>query len=338
MPDDTANVRAEALQMSRDLVTMIDSQGEQMTETAAPQDAEPASDTKDEGLDESPYLFAALADKTLDDIEEIGSRKRPEAINGLRGIQTGFTDLDALTGGLTAGTLTVIASRPAMGRTTLACDFARHAAIKCQQPAGFLTMQESLTRAVTRVKSAEARIMRHRIYSGTMTEEDWTRLARRLPDMTASPLYLRHMSTPGLVTLALEMKDWVEADRLKLLVVDGIEEIGAGLDNRTDTATVVNTLKALAVELDIPVVATAQTHRRPGDPFGKVPHTDDLHEAVAFVADTVIMVHRDDAYEANSPRAGEADLIVAKHRNGPTAIVTTAFQGHYSRFVDMAQT
>lgn len=309
-----------------------------MTEqtTASPDATETAA--KDTDQHESPYLFAVLAEKALDDIEEIGSRKRPEVINGLRGIQTGFTDLDALTGGLTAGTLTVIASRPAMGRTTLACDFARHAAIKCQQAAGFLTMQESLTWAVTRVKAAECRIARHHIYSGTMTDEDWKRLARRLPDLSASPLYIRHMSTPGLVKLILEMKEWVEADELQLLVIDGVEEIGVGLDNQVDPATVMRALKDLADELSIPVVVTAQVHRIPTQRFGKIPHTDDLHEAVAFTADNIILVHREDAYEKNSPRAGEADLIVAKHRNGPTATITAAFQGHYSRFVDMAQT
>lgn len=336
MPDDTADVRADALQMSRDLVSMIDSEGDQMTEATAPQTAEPAPEDKE--LPESPYAFGALAEKALDDIEEIGSRKRPEAINGLRGIQTGFTDLDALMGGLTAGTLTVIASRPAMGRTTLACDFARHAAIKCQQPTGFLTMQEPLTRAVTRVKAAECRIARHHIHSGTMTDDDWKRLARRMPDLVASPLYIRRMSNPGLVSLILEMKEWVQADKLALLVIDGIEEIGVGLDKQADPVTVVRELKALADELGIPVVVTAQVHNTAARRPGGVPHLDDVNDAVTFTADTVLLVHREDAYHQNSPRAGEADLIVAKHRNGPTATITTAFQGHYSRFVDMAQT
>lgn len=304
--------------------------------TAAPDAPEPTE--KDTDQHESPYLFAALAEKSLDDIEEIGSRKRPEVVNGLRGIQTGFTDLDALTGGLTAGTLTVIASRPAMGRTTLACDFARHAAIKCRQPAGFLTMQESLTRAVTRIKAAECRIARHRIHSGTMTDEDWQRLARRMPDLSASPLYIRHESTPGLVKLILEMKEWAEADELAFLVIDGIEEIGVGLDRQADPATVVRELKAFAGELGIPVVVTAHVHNTAARRPGRVPHLDDVDDAVTFTADTVILVHRDDAYHRDSPRAGEADLLVAKHRNGPTATITTAFQGHYSRFVDMAQT
>jgi replicative DNA helicase len=312
-------------------------EGEQMTDQtkSSPEATKPAD--KDTDQKESPYLFAVLAEEALDDIEEIGSRKRPETINGLRGIQTGFTELDALMGGLTAGTLTVIASRPAMGRSTLACDFARHAAIKCQQPTGFLTMQESLTRAVTRVKAAECRIMRHHIYSGTMTDEDWKRLARRMPDLSASPFYIRHVSTPGLLRLILEMKEWAEADELALLVIDGIEEIGAGLDDQADPQTVVHALKTLAAELGIPIVATAQVHRRPGDRFGKVPHTDDLHEAIAFTADNIILLHREDAYEKESPRAGEADLILGKHRQGPAATIMVAHQLHYGRFVDMAQ-
>jgi replicative DNA helicase len=331
MPEDTTNTRADAVQMSRDIIAMIDIEGEQMTEAQQPAE-------KDSSTNESPYHFAVLAEEALDDIEEIGSRKRPEAINGLRGIQTGFTELDALMGGLTAGTLTVIASRPATGRTTLAYDFARHAAIKGKKPAGVLTLQESLTYAVTRVKAAECRIMRHRLHSGTMTDEDWQRLARRLPDLQAAPLYIRHVSTPGLVRLVLEMKEWVEADQLELLIIDGIEEIGAGLDDRSDTATVIHTLKGLATELGIPIVATAQVHRTAAQRFGKIPHTDDLDEPVAFTADNVILLHRPDAYDANSERLGEADLILAKHRQGPEATITVAHQLHYSRFVDMAQT
>ena len=306
-----------------------------MTEVTAPQDAAPA--TEDKELPESPYAFGALAETALDDLEEIGSRKRPEAINGLRGIQTGFTDFDGLTGGLTAGTLTVIASRPAMGRTTLACDFTRHAAIKCQRAAGYLTMQESLTMAVTRVKAAECRVMRHRIHSGTMQDEDWTRMARRMPDLAASPLYIRKMANAALLPLVLELKEWVEKDRLQMLVVDGIEDIAAASDGRSTVGDVAHELKAAAVELEIPVVATAQVHNTAARRPGRVPHLDDVDDAVAFTADTVILLHREDAYHRNSPREGEADLILGKHRQGPAATITVAFQGHYSRFVDMAQ-
>jgi replicative DNA helicase len=336
MPDHVTGVRAEALQMSRDLVAMIDSEGDQMTEAATPHEAEP--DTTDgKEVRDSPYAFGALAEATLDAIEVIGSRKRPDVVNGLRGIQTGFSELDGLTGGLTAGTLTVIASRPAMGRTTLACDFTRHAAVKDQHAAGFLTLQEPLKRTVTRIKAAECRIMRHHLHNATMDDEAWKRLARRMPDLVAAPLYLRQMTSPGPVALSLAVQEWAEADKLKLLVIDGLEDI-PNLDFPTDIGTVARTLKKVAVDLDIPIIVTAQVHRLASDRYGKVPHLDDVDDTVAFVADNVILLHREDAYQHDSPRAGETDLIVSKHRQGPPATITVAHQLHYSRFVDMAQT
>lgn len=306
-------------------------------DTAAEEQKTDNDVAEDAKVQESPYAFGAFAEAALDDIEEIGSRKRPTAINGLRGVQTGFTDLDALTGGLTAGTLTVIASRPAMGRSTLACDFARHAAIKCQLPAGYLTLQEDVKQTVTRVKASECRIARHRIHSGTMNDEDWQRLARRMPEIVASPLYLRRMTSPGPVNLSLATREWADADKLKLLIIDGLEDIPS-LDFPTDTTTVARTLKDLAVDLGIPIVATAQVGRRPGERFGKVPHLDDVDDAITFAADNVILLHREDAYHRDTPRAGEADVIVGKHRQGPAASIVVAHQLHYSRFVDMAQT
>lgn len=305
------------------------------TVNSAQEEAETA--VKDGPREESPYAFAAVAERVLDDIEEIGSRKRPTTINGLRGVQTGFTELDALTGGLLAGTLTVIASRPAMGRSTLALDFVRHAAIKGQLSAGYLTLQEDLKQTVTRIKAAECRVMRHRIHSGTMDDEDWKRFARRMPDLVDAPLYLRREATPGAVSLSIAAREWVEADKLKLLVIDGLEDI-SNLDFPSDIATVSRTLKDLAVDLEIPIVVTAQVHRRPTDRYGKVPHLDEVDDAITFTADNVILLHREDAYHRESPRAGEADLILVKHRQGPLTTVEVAHQLHYSRFVDMAQT
>jgi replicative DNA helicase len=300
---------------------------------------QPAEDTakETEELETSPHHFTALAEDLLNDIEALGSRHRHETRNSLRGVQTGFTDFDHLTGGLTAGTLTVVAGRPAMGRTTLISEFVRHAAVLSNTPAGLVTLQEKLAWIGTRMKAAQSRVMRHHIHSGTMTEDEWQRMARALPKLAAAPLYVRQMTGTAFLPMLLELEEWVGTDKLELLAIDGIEDLVAASDGALDMAGVAHKLKTMAVELNIPIVVTTQVHRSAAARPGRIPHMDDVDESLVFTADTVVVVHRPDAYEKNEARAGEADLIVWKQRSGPTATVTVAFQGHYGRFVDMAQ-
>lgn len=287
-------------------------------------------------------IISGLFSKTLDDIEAVGSRNAPEAPNSLRGIPTNFTDLDSLIGGLIAGRLMVIASRPGLGRSTLLTDMCRHAAIKRDVPTVAYTLEESREHFVTRVLSAEARVARHHIHSGTMVDEDWTRLARVTPTVSAAPLWIK---SPGRLTMRQledEVTELVQEHGVRLVAVDGIQDIRPAKRSdlrEREVGDVVRDLKTLARELNVPVIATSHLNRSPEQRWDKKPMLDDLREsgAITFAADVLILLHREDAYDLESPRAGEADLIVAKHRNGPTATVTVAFQGHYGRFVDMVQ-
>lgn len=287
-------------------------------------------------------LISTLLEDALDDIEAVGARKPQTVPNNLRGIPTGFTDLDSLTGGLIGGRLMVIASRPGLGRSTLLTDMCRQAAIKENVPTAAYTLEESRTHFITRIKSAEGRIARHHIHSGAMTDADWTRLGRIMPKVSAAPLWIK---SPGRLTMRQledEVTELVQEHGVRLVAVDGIQDVRP--EKRSDlrereVGDVVRDLKTLARELDVPIVATSHLNRSPEQRWDKKPMLDDLREsgAITFAADVLILLHREDAYDLESPRAGEADLIVAKHRNGPTAVVTVAFQGHYGRFVDMAQ-
>ncbi|MFG2885682.1 replicative DNA helicase [Streptomyces sp. NPDC048297] len=277
---------------------------------------------------------------TLDWIEAVGGRDAAT----LPGVPTGFTDLDSLTGGLHPGQLIVVAARPAMGKSTLALDFLRSASIKHALPSALFTLEADRNEVGMRILSAEARVALHHMRSGTCTDEDWTRMARRMPDVSAAPIYVQDGSYANLHDLRAHCRYLHSRMGVQLIVIDAVHMLTFGtrqLSSRyEEISEIARCLKLLAKELRLPIVAVSTLNRGPEQRTDKRPMISDLRDSGALEdnADAVILIHRDDAYEKDSPRAGEADLIVAKHRHGPTATITIAFQGHYSRFVDMAQT
>ncbi len=281
-----------------------------------------------------------IMEGALDEIEAIGSRS-----GEMTGVPTGFTDLDALTNGLHPGQMVVIAARPAMGKSTLALDFARACSIKSNLPSVIFSLEMGRNEIAMRLLSAEARVALHHMRSGTMTDEDWTRLARRMPDVSAAPLYIDDSPNLSMMEIRAKCRRLKQRNDLKLVVIDYLQLMQSGGSKRAESrqqevSDMSRNLKLLAKELQLPVIALSQLNRGPEQRTDKKPMVSDLRESGSIEqdADMVILLHREDAYEKESPRAGEADLIVAKHRNGPTATITVAFQGHYSRFVDMAQT
>lgn len=300
------------------------------------------NDTTTTPADAAPGMLSDLLEKMLDDVEETGMQKPFNPRNSLIGIPTGFTDLDSLTGGLTPGNVYVLASRPGMGRTTLLSDICRSATIKHNIPTAVYSLEEDATRFLTRIVSSEARIARHRIHSGLMQDEDWTRFARRVPVVSAAPLTLKTPARLTMGELEEEARELVSEHGVRLLAVDGIQDIRPAKRSdlrEREVGDVVRDLKSLARELQIPILATSHLNRGAEQRIDKKPRLDDLREsgAITFAADVIVLLHRDDYYERDSQRAGEADLLVVKHRHGPTATITVAFQGHYGRFVDMAQ-
>ncbi|WP_097966311.1 replicative DNA helicase [Streptomyces sp. or20] len=282
------------------------------------------------------YSLGEVMEEALDEAESVGSRSGTPA-----GIPTGFTDLDALTGGLRPGHLAVLAARPAMGTSTLAVDFLRCAAISHNIPAALFTYESDRKEVGHRIISAEARVALHHMRSGTMTDDDWVRLARRMPDVSAAPLYIQDDGWPTLTALRAQCRRLVSQRDIRLIVVDNVQMLTYGtrpLGSRYEEISEISRgLKLLAKELKVPIVAISKINRGPEQRIDKKPMLSDLRDSGALEdnADLVILLHREDAYERDSPRAGEADLIIPKHRQGPTATITVAFQGHYSRFVDM---
>ncbi|MFD7917925.1 replicative DNA helicase [Streptomyces sp. NPDC059740] len=281
-----------------------------------------------------------IMEGALDEIEAIGSRQ-----GQMTGVPTGFTDLDSLTNGLHPGQMIVIAARPAMGKSTLALDFARACSIKSNMPSVIFSLEMGRNEIAMRLLSAEARVALHHMRSGSMTDEDWTRLARRMPDVSSAPLYIDDSPNLSMMEIRAKCRRLKQRQGLQLVVIDYLQLMQSGGARRPESrqqevSDMSRNLKLLAKELEIPVIALSQLNRGPEQRTDKKPMVSDLRESGSIEqdADMVILLHREDAYEKESPRAGEADLIVAKHRNGPTATITVAFQGHYSRFVDMAST
>jgi replicative DNA helicase len=273
----------------------------------------------------------------LDEIEAIGSRG-----GSLSGVPTGFADLDALTNGLHAGQMIVIAARPAMGKSTLALDVCRAAAIQAGMTSVLFSLEMSRNEITMRLLSAEARVPLQAMRTGQLSDDDWTRLARRMSEVVDAPLYIDDSPNMSMMEIRSKCRRLKQRNDLRLVVVDYLQLMSSPkrVENRQqEVSDLSRSLKLLAKELNVPVVALAQLNRGPELRGDKKPLLADLRESGSIEqdSDVVILLHREDVYERESPRAGEADLHVAKHRNGPTTTVTVAFQGHYSRFVDMAR-
>jgi replicative DNA helicase len=283
------------------------------------------------------YLpLAEIMPGALDEIEAIGSRG-----GTLAGVPTGFGDLDALLNGLHPGQMVVIAARPAMGKSALALDIARAASVKSGLTSVLFSLEMSRNEITMRLLSAEARVPLQAMRTGQLGEDDWTRLARRMSEVVDAPLFIDDSPNMSMVEIRSKCRRLKQRHDLKLVIVDYLQLMSSPkrVENRQqEVSELSRSLKLLAKELQVPVVALAQLNRGPELRSDKRPLLADLRESGSIEqdSDVVILLHREDAYEPESPRAGEADLIVAKHRNGPTATVTVAFQGHYSRFVDMA--
>jgi len=288
--------------------------------------------------DEEDLPVGSVMEGMLDEIERIQNHK-----GGINGVPSGLKDFDGLTNGLQPGQMIVIAARPAMGKTTLAIDFARNCSIKHGLPSLFFSLEMGRNELAMRINSAEARVALHHMRMGTMDDDDWTRLARRMPAVTEAPLFIDDNPNITMNYIRARARKRKAKSGLALIVVDYLQLMQSGSSRRPESrqqevSDMSRSLKLLAKELELPVIALSQLNRGPEQRQDKKPMISDLRESGAIEqdADMVILLHREDVYEKESPRAGEADLIVAKHRNGPTATITAAFQGHYCRFVDMA--
>ncbi|WP_018684295.1 replicative DNA helicase [Actinokineospora enzanensis] len=294
-------------------------------------------DVTERSMSEDYVALEELLQPTMDEIDAIASRGGQSL-----GIPTGFADLDEITNGLHPGQMIIVAARPGVGKSTLGLDFARSCSIRHQLTSVIFSLEMSRTEIVMRMLSAEAKIRLGDMRGGRMTDEDWTRLARRMSEISEAPIFIDDSPNMTMMEIRAKARRLKQRHDLKLVVVDYMQLMTSGKrveSRQQEVSEFSRQLKLLAKEIEVPVIAISQLNRGPEQRTDKRPMLSDLRESGSLEqdADMVILINRPDAWERDDPRAGEADLILAKHRAGPTATVVVAHQLHYSRFADLAQ-
>ncbi|OCB29590.1 replicative DNA helicase [Mycobacterium malmoense] len=226
--------------------------------------------------------------------------------------------------------------------STLGLDFMRSCSIKHRLASVIFSLEMSKSEIVMRLLSAEAKIKLADMRSGRMSDDDWTRLARRMSEISEAPLYIDDSPNLTMMEIRAKARRLKQKADLRLVVVDYLQLMSSGKkveSRQLEVSEFSRQLKLLAKELEVPVVAISQLNRGPEQRTDKKPMLSDLRESGSLEqdADMVILLNRPDAFERDDPRGGEADFILAKHRNGPTKTVTVAHQLHLSRFANMAR-
>jgi replicative DNA helicase len=273
-------------------------------------------------------------------IDEIEAAKGRDG--SMTGVPTGFAALDALTNGFHPGQLIIVAARPALGKSTLALDLARAAAVKHNQTAAFFSLEMGRSEIAMRLLSAESSVPLQNMRKGTVDSRDWTTIAQTRGRINDAPFFIDDSPNMTLVEIRAKCRRLKQQHNLKLVVIDYLQLMTSGKrveSRQQEVSEFSRALKLMAKELQVPVIALSQLNRGPEQRADKKPQISDLRESGSIEqdADMVILLHRESAYEKDNPRQGEADFIVAKHRNGPTDTITVAFHGMFSRFVDMPQ-
>ncbi len=278
-----------------------------------------------------------LLTTAVDKIDELFHRDNP-----ITGVPTGFTDFDEMTAGLQASDLVIVAGRPSMGKTTYAMNIAENAAIKEKIPTAVFSMEMPGEQLAMRLMSSLGHIDQHKVRTGKLEDDDWPRLTSAVSILAEAPLFID--DTPALNPTELRAR----ARRLKrehglgLIVIDYLQLMqgsGNGGDNRTaEISEISRGLKALAKELNCPVVALSQLNRSLEQRPNKRPVMSDLRESGAIEqdADVIVFIYRDEVYNNESPDKGTAEIIIGKQRNGPIGTVRLTFLGQYTRFENFA--
>jgi len=304
-------------------------------------------------LEEAERLVFAIADKgnrggsgyvsVQDSLKEAMAKiEELNAFEGdITGIPTGYQDFDRITAGLQPSDLIIVAGRPAMGKTTFAMNIAEHAAIKHGKSVAVFSMEMASLQLVMRMFSSVGQIDQNRIRTGTLDDMDWPKLTSAMNLLHKSKIFID--DTPALSPSELRAR----ARRLKrehdidMIVVDYLQLMSVP-DNRenraTEIAEISRSLKTIAKELNVPVIALSQLNRALEQRPNKRPLMADLRESGAIEqdADLIVFIYRDEVYNKETGEKGKAEIIIGKHRNGSTGTVFLAFQGPWLRFVNLA--
>jgi replicative DNA helicase len=315
------------------------------------QEASDAQDTADAILDRAEQAIFAIAERkiraglvpvkdfiktTFESIEKLSLSK-----DALTGVPTGFIDLDRMTSGFQKGELIILAARPSMGKTSLALNIARTAAQATAEPVAIFSLEMSKEQLVKRLIFAEARIESGLVTRGQLRDSDWGKLTTAWADLHKLPLFIDDASFLTPLELRAKCRRLKAEHGLGLIVVDYLQLMGSGgrVENRQQEISAISrSLKGLAKELEVPLLALSQLSRAPEARTDRRPQLSDLRESGAIEqdADVVMFIYRDSVYKPTEENRGSAELIVAKQRNGPTDTVNLVFLREFTRFENRA--
>ena len=279
-------------------------------------------------------------------IEDIGNQE------GLSGISSGFEDLDKLTSGWQPSDLIIIAARPGMGKTALTLSMARNIAVGRQLPVAFFSLEMSSVQLITRLISAETGLSSEKLRTGKLAQHEWQQLNVKVSDLEKAPLYIDDSPSLSIFELRAKARRLSRLHGIKLIIIDYLQLMTAATNNKTgnreqEISTISRNLKALAKELDTPVIALSQLSRAVETRGGtKRPQLSDLRESGAIEqdADIVSFIYRPEYYgidewddEERSPSDGQAEFIVSKHRNGGLDNIRLKFQAHLGKFENLSE-
>ena len=257
--------------------------------------------------------------------------------NPITGVPSGFGELDRFTAGLQKGDLIIVAGRPSMGKTSFAMNIAENAAVSHKVPVGVFSMEMSSDQLSIRMLSSIGRINQTRLRTGNLNGEDWSRVNSAGTILSEAPIWVDDLGSLSPLELRARARRLKREHNIGLIVIDYIQLMNASgsSENRaTEISEISRSLKALAKELDIPVVALSQLNRSLESRQDKKPIMSDLRDSGAIEqdADVIIFIYRDEVYDKESQKKGIADIIIAKQRNGPIGNFSLTFLGEYTKF------
>lgn len=273
--------------------------------------------------------------ESIEIIDRLYNRKEK-----ITGVPTGFRELDDLTAGLQASDLIIIAGRPSMGKTSLVLSMAEHAAIRAEMSVGIFSLEMSKSQLVLRMLSSQAHLDSHALRTGQLTEKDWRSLCDGADRLERAKIFIDDSGALTVQQMRGKARRLMAEQGLDLLIIDYLQLMQGRSDSESrqqEISDISRALKALAKELDIPVVALSQLSRAVENRTDKRPVLSDLRESGAIEqdADVVMFIYRDEVYNPDTEEKGIADILVRKHRNGPTGDRHLYFQDRYAKFADL---
>lgn len=305
-----------------ELLNMAQSEVYNMTESRASQDHVEMKD---------------LAGELLAEIQANASRE-----DGLTGLATGFSSLDDTLNGLRPGQMVIVAARPGMGKTTIAMDFCRHIAIREKKPVAFFSLEMNRIELGMRILSAESEVFLKNLITGDLRQSQWARISKTLDRISTAPLLVDDSPNLTMMEIRAKARRLRQQYSIELVVIDYLQLLTSGgrtpESRQQEVSEFSRSIKLLAKELDIPIIAISQLNRNPEQRGDKRPAVSDLRESGSLEqdADVVLLIHRPENTDG-SPDEPPAEVIVGKNRSGPTDTIELAFQGNYTRFANFGE-